>query len=201
MKTCNHTSGAVFGCAECVRDVRALYPEFPLQTSKPPTKPGPLTIPWSIAEQSWNAYAARYGKDQSVERMAERGGFSWWEMDNQLPGWREMVDPYRTIIAENAKLKAELDLPITVKGSTPAADLSDRGERVSVECPDCDAWVVLAPNEMLDRGVEVGKQAAANHFGTQPLGVVRALYGVCPQCDAQIGLVVTRLKSALAAEA
>ena len=80
-------------------------------------------------------------------------------------------------------------------------EVPSRGERVSVECPDCDAWVVLAPNEDVDRGVEFGMRAAADHIGSQPLRGARALYGACPQCEAHIGLVITRLKSTPAAEA
>lgn len=29
---------------------------------------------------AWQSYAARYGRSQSAERIAERGGFSWAEL-------------------------------------------------------------------------------------------------------------------------
>ena len=33
-------------------------------------------IPWEQAEEAYEEYAAQHGKDQSLERLAERGGFS-----------------------------------------------------------------------------------------------------------------------------
>lgn len=36
---------------------------------------GAAHIPWSVHVRAWNAYAAKYSKDQSAERIAERGGF------------------------------------------------------------------------------------------------------------------------------
>jgi len=50
-----------------------------------------MAIPWAIADKAWAAYAQRYGTNQSVERIAERHGFGWSEMDTLLPGWREMA--------------------------------------------------------------------------------------------------------------
>ena len=34
-----------------------------------------IRIPWAVAEIAYRAYAEEYGGDQSLERMAERGGF------------------------------------------------------------------------------------------------------------------------------
>lgn len=34
-----------------------------------------LTIPWTMAERAYDYYAERYGRDQTLERLAERGGF------------------------------------------------------------------------------------------------------------------------------
>src|SRR5690606_9962744 len=61
---------------------------FPIQAERG-AKPHPMKIPWSVAERAYSVYAARYGKGQSLERMAERGGFGPGEMDMFLPGWRE----------------------------------------------------------------------------------------------------------------
>lgn len=63
---------------------------FPLQTDRQ-SAPGPMRIPWSVAEVAYGAYARRYGTDQSLQRLAERGGFSWGEMDELHPKWREDV--------------------------------------------------------------------------------------------------------------
>ena len=62
---------------------------FPIQTQRGAV-PHPLSIPWSIAELAYSVYAANYGKGQSLEYLAQRGGFGPGEMDMFLPGWREM---------------------------------------------------------------------------------------------------------------
>lgn len=66
---------------------------FPLMASRGDenTKPGPFRIPWSVAEIAYGAYAAKYGREQSLERLAERGGFYWGEMDDLHPEWRDEV--------------------------------------------------------------------------------------------------------------
>lgn len=48
-------------------------------------------IPWALAEEAYAVYAKRYGTDQSLERLAERGGFGTDELDDMLPGWRERI--------------------------------------------------------------------------------------------------------------
>lgn len=77
---------------------------FPLQAEhQKGAKPGPLSIPWSIAEAAYGAYAAKYGRQQSLERLAERGGFAWSEMDQLHPGWRTEVaeiDRLRALLVE-----------------------------------------------------------------------------------------------------
>lgn len=37
-------------------------------------------IPWWLAEIVYAGYSARYGTEQSLERMAERGGFCFGEV-------------------------------------------------------------------------------------------------------------------------
>ncbi|NBD09258.1 hypothetical protein [Corallococcus silvisoli] len=49
----------------------------------------PRTIPWSLAERAYAVYARRYGTDQSLARLAERGGFGPGELDMFVPGWRQ----------------------------------------------------------------------------------------------------------------
>lgn len=44
-----------------------------------PMQDGP-PIPWETAETVYVAYAALYGTSQSIERIAERGGFGWSEV-------------------------------------------------------------------------------------------------------------------------
>lgn len=38
------------------------------------------TIPWWLAEEAYKYYAEKYGTGQSLERLAERGGFGRWEL-------------------------------------------------------------------------------------------------------------------------
>ena len=63
---------------------------FPIQSQRG-VAPHPLLIPWNIAESAYSVYAANYGRGQSLECLAERGGFGPMEMDFLLPGWRDMV--------------------------------------------------------------------------------------------------------------
>ena len=37
-------------------------------------------IPWWLAEEAYKYYSATYGKEQSLERLAERGGFGRTEL-------------------------------------------------------------------------------------------------------------------------
>lgn len=46
------------------------------------------SIPWDVAERAYAEYARRYGRAQSIERLAERGGLSVGELDDLLPSWR-----------------------------------------------------------------------------------------------------------------
>jgi hypothetical protein len=65
-------------------------------------KPHPLWIPWSVAELAYSVYSGKYGRSQSLETLAERGGFGPGEMDEFLPDWRERCD-------EIMRLKVALD--------------------------------------------------------------------------------------------
>lgn len=38
------------------------------------------TISWAEHEEAWEAYARRYGRGQSAERIQERGGFAYCEL-------------------------------------------------------------------------------------------------------------------------
>lgn len=88
MRTCGHNT-AQYRCDTCVEDVRRQLPRFPLQLMRGAV--GPVAIPWPVAERAWAVYAQLHGTSQSVERLAERGGFNWGEMDLYLPGWRELA--------------------------------------------------------------------------------------------------------------
>jgi hypothetical protein len=54
---------------------------FPIQADHT----GPATsVPWWIAEVAYQDYARRFGRDQSLERLAERGGFGRWELIDHI---------------------------------------------------------------------------------------------------------------------
>ncbi len=38
------------------------------------------TISWEEHVCAWNVYAEKYGTGQSAQRIADRGGFSWYEL-------------------------------------------------------------------------------------------------------------------------
>ena len=59
------------------------------------------SIPWEVAEAAYVGYTARYGGRQSLERIAERGGFGISELDDLLPDWKQAVEE-----AERAKGEA-----------------------------------------------------------------------------------------------
>ncbi|MBN9683430.1 MULTISPECIES: hypothetical protein [unclassified Corallococcus] len=49
----------------------------------------PRTIPWALPERAYAEYSRRYRTtEQSLERLAERGGFAPGELDMFVPGWR-----------------------------------------------------------------------------------------------------------------
>jgi DNA primase len=98
---------------------------FPLQTSRD-AKAGPVSIPWSVAEVAYGEYAKRYGRGQSLEHLAKRGGFSWCEMDEFHPGWREEVSEIaslrRQLAAVRAALREEIAAGLERRAKTEAAD-------------------------------------------------------------------------------
>ncbi len=57
---------------------------FPIQadcmTQPGSVRPGPSVIPWWLAEIAYKFYRLRYGDRQSLERIAERGGFGRAEL-------------------------------------------------------------------------------------------------------------------------
>jgi len=74
------------------KEITTPAPRFPIMTEiakRDPVAP-PMSIPWNIAELAYSVYSSRYGTSQTLQRLAERGGFGAGEMDTLLPGWREM---------------------------------------------------------------------------------------------------------------
>lgn len=78
--------------------------------------PHPLRIPWSIAELAYSTYAKMYGRGQTMERLAERGGFYPSELDGYLPDWRERCSEITQLRAEQNNLRAAIATPEVYAG-------------------------------------------------------------------------------------
>lgn len=67
-------------------EVGPTKPPFPGEQRRAPVQahgaPGGVagTVDWEEHCAAWELYAQRYGREQSVERIAERGGFSYSEL-------------------------------------------------------------------------------------------------------------------------
>ena len=72
---------------------------FPIILNRKYDKPHPLKIPWSVAELAYSQYGP---SSQTLERIAERGGFGPFEMDGFVPDWIERCN-------ENKRLLGALD--------------------------------------------------------------------------------------------
>ena len=69
-------------CATCICGRRAPVQKELGERGKVVKPAG--TITWEEHCEAWADYAARYGRDQSAERMAQRGGFSYGELVDHL---------------------------------------------------------------------------------------------------------------------
>lgn len=67
------------------------FPIIPDRSRDSTIAPHPIEVPWYIAELAYSVYVRHGGGDQSLEKLAERGGFGAAEMDQFLPDWRERV--------------------------------------------------------------------------------------------------------------
>ena len=80
------------------------------------------TIAWDEHVEAWEAYAKKYGRDQSAERMAERAGFSREELTTLLgrppSTWRPVreVSTGDLTVAEISAARAADRLRVTVDG-------------------------------------------------------------------------------------
>jgi len=54
-------------------------------THGPPDKRRPAGwITWAEHLEAWEAYQRKYGSSRSAQRIAERGGFCWYELNEFL---------------------------------------------------------------------------------------------------------------------
>lgn len=86
---------------------------FPIQSDGQVPSPNPPHaatrlagyVPWAVAEKAYETYARLYGTDQTLERLAERGGFAWSELVWLLQGAQRDTEGQR--------------LPMTAAGAAP----------------------------------------------------------------------------------
>jgi hypothetical protein len=111
------------GCRRCGLDRTAHQPptpviggreeieerRFPIQREYDRKAPHPLSVSWKTAELAYSVYSSKYGTSQSLERLAERGGFGATEMDCFCPDWIERESEITKLKAENAQLGVERD--------------------------------------------------------------------------------------------
>lgn len=73
---------------------------------------GRRNIPWWLAEEAYLEYSKLYGSEQSLERLAERGGFYVEEMHDLRPGWKEAasgVEAYELFVKAAEETIARAD--------------------------------------------------------------------------------------------
>lgn len=86
------TVATVAGRPHEMSDSERRFPVQPVHGRPQDRKPGG-TVPWSVGVEAWVVYDKRWRSGQSAERIAERGGFGYEEMDAFRPGWRESFVP------------------------------------------------------------------------------------------------------------
>jgi hypothetical protein len=190
-RACGHFE-AVYACKPCIEAIRKEMPEFPLQSDRPPVKPGPTSVPWSVADRAWAAYGAQYGRSQSVERLAQRAGFSWGEMDMFYPGWRDATDEWRKYQAENDALKVKLAateverdnyLKAFPEYAATGNELREERARTEEARADAEKWK--------QRWLEM---KALPFDGDAQCGYCKGI-GACPRCWGRAG--ITKLEEKL----
>jgi hypothetical protein len=97
------------------------------------SKPHPLQIPWSVAEQAYTVYLAKYGSRQSLETLAQRGGFHVSEMDMLLLNWREQSSEITQLRTRIEQLHEELDIATRERNEAIQASMNDMGAKQRAE--------------------------------------------------------------------
>lgn len=122
-------------CGRCLANQAADRLEA-LSTPSPEPRMFPVVrggqIPWAVAELAYIAYAERFGRDQSLERLAHRGGFHADELDELLPDWRDRIAP-RSPAPREAESDEEF-VPHPFRSRTPYEHGDDR----DIWCGDCE---------------------------------------------------------------
>lgn len=125
---------------------------FPIQNyhRREAQRPHPIEIPWSVAELAYSEYSRRYGRGQTLQGLADRGGFDAAEMDEFCPDWRERSSEITALRKEISDARAGKCATI-IPGSFIAC-----GEGGNYCSEVCHARAILSaePNESLAEAIK-----------------------------------------------
>ncbi|KKL16599.1 hypothetical protein LCGC14_2493940 [marine sediment metagenome] len=120
-------------------------------------------IPWKLAEVVYAGYSQRYGTDQSLERIAERGGFGILEIADHLE------DTIADLETKNTRLQARVEELERWLSSIPSSSRQAITER--------DDHKALAER----RGEALRRIAAAPSLAWQVGTIARAAIDLTPE--------------------
>ena len=114
-------------------------------------------VPWRLAEIAYTAYARRYGTDQSLKRLAERGGFGVEEiaelilvaiadLERQLAKAQRRLDAIERVLDDNSGAASG------VRHEVRASYMNSPYSTVDIvtcrsDCPRCALDRILHPKE------------------------------------------------------
>ncbi len=126
-----------------------------------------LGVPWDAAEQAYTTYSERYGKEQSLERLAERGGFGLYEFAflylGQYPRNNATASHREEIIGEALSAALATSTP----GDAPEGPLWERLtdediESIATTASDAAAFVKTGTQQAYCEGFRVGLRDTLN---------------------------------------
>jgi xanthine/CO dehydrogenase XdhC/CoxF family maturation factor len=153
------------------------------------------SIPWEVAEIAYRAYAKRYGTDQSLERLAERGGLAKSELDVLHPSWREETDETLKLRVRIAALEEALEWYATEAeaiGRNMTAGKSDMALMASMRVLAMDAGkrarALLAHKEAepcVHEWVDARNEYVTSGELCRKCHAIRPAEPVCPECGGE----------------